>query len=72
MKFNLGLRPYDKVVYDRNLQAIVDKIFPDFALQVLLNDDWSSWTLFYTANGLSIPNYPASAKWLGQVIRGTI
>lgn len=39
MKFNLGLRPYDKVVYDRNLQAIVDKIFPDFALQVLLNED---------------------------------
>lgn len=37
MQFNLGLRPYEKVVYDRNLQALVDKIFPHFAQQVQIN-----------------------------------
>ena len=53
MKFNLGLRPYDKVVYDRNLQALVDKIFPNFSLQVLLHDYWSSCTFLYTVNVFS-------------------
>ena len=27
----LGLYPHEKVVFDRNLQAIVDKLFPEFA-----------------------------------------
>ena len=31
----IGQNPAQKVVYDRNLQAIVDKLFPHFLQQVL-------------------------------------
>lgn len=30
---NLGSNPWSKVIFDRTLQAIVDKIFPQFALE---------------------------------------
>ena len=32
----IGQNPSHKVIYDRNLQALVDKLFPHFLQQVLL------------------------------------
>lgn len=66
MKFNLGLRPYDKVVYDRNLQALVDKIFPNFSLQVLLHDYWSSCTFLCTVNDFSCRIFNTQDKFLEE------
>jgi hypothetical protein len=63
LQTNLGLNPYQKVVYDRNLQALVDKIFPHYAiedkkLEAKLNGDEYGSTLNYPD-----VNEPSSASY---------
>ena len=45
---NIGLNPYTKVVFDRNLQAIVDKVFPQFAEQERLLDEQATSSSSHT------------------------